>query len=207
MTEQHDTNEFEFRLSPDRRQFAIWEPGNEPWFAPEAAMQGRWITSADMDRLRWTRYVPVADLDKPAAPGIGYEFRESLGVLLSRVQRGVQSDAEADLLRSHIEHLLSEHDRLAALAVPKESTTLTVEQMAHALAAAAAINPQRTATHWDHLSPAERGQYREQARRVITPVADEQPAEPHDTCICPPTHAGLTLCARCPGNTPKEPRS
>ncbi|MET9517015.1 hypothetical protein [Streptomyces sp. NPDC002994] len=53
----------------------------------------------------------------PATPGIGYEFRESLLVLLSRVQRGVQSEAEADLLRSHIEHLLSEHDRLAASAV------------------------------------------------------------------------------------------
>ena len=49
---------FEFAVSPDGRQFAIWEPGNEPWFAPEANMHGRWITSADMDRLGWVRYTP-----------------------------------------------------------------------------------------------------------------------------------------------------
>ena len=116
-------DQYEFRLAPDRRQFAIWEPGNEPWFAPEPAMQGRWITSADMDRLGWIRYVPEqAATSVPPVAGIGYEFRESLLVLLSRVQRGVQSTAEADLLRSHIEHLLSEHDRLAALDEPKEPT-------------------------------------------------------------------------------------
>ncbi|MFE7273012.1 hypothetical protein [Streptomyces sp. NPDC057623] len=57
---------FEFRLSPDRRQFAIWQPGNEPWFVPEAAMQGRWLKPNDMDRLGWTRYVPVDDTP-PAA--------------------------------------------------------------------------------------------------------------------------------------------
>jgi hypothetical protein len=49
---------FAFAVSPDGRQFAIWEPGNEPWFAPEPAMHGRWITSADMDRLGWVRYTP-----------------------------------------------------------------------------------------------------------------------------------------------------
>ncbi|GGQ38379.1 hypothetical protein [Streptomyces mutabilis] len=58
--------QYEFRVSPDRRQFAIWEPGNEPWFAPEAAMQGRWITSADMERLGWTRYVPETSTDQAA---------------------------------------------------------------------------------------------------------------------------------------------
>ncbi|MFE2140228.1 hypothetical protein ACFXA3_00410 [Streptomyces sp. NPDC059456] len=26
-----------------------------------------------------------------------------------------------------------------------------------------------------------------------------------ETCDCPPTQAGLALCARCPGNNPKEP--
>jgi hypothetical protein len=52
-------NKYEFRLSPDHRQFAIWEPGNEPWFVPETAMTGRWIKPNDMDRLGWTRYVPV----------------------------------------------------------------------------------------------------------------------------------------------------
>lgn len=50
---------YEFRLSPNHRDFAIWEPGNEPWFTPEPAMQGRWITPSDMDRLGWTRYLPA----------------------------------------------------------------------------------------------------------------------------------------------------
>ena len=33
----------------------------------------------------------------------------------------------------------------------------------------------------------------------------EPDTTPYDTCICPSTVAGLDLCARCPGNTPKEP--
>ncbi|MEU4348283.1 hypothetical protein [Streptomyces sp. NPDC023838] len=52
--------------------------------------------------------------EQPVPPGVGYEFRDSLLVLLSRVQRGVQSPAEADLLRAHVEHLLAEYDRAAA---------------------------------------------------------------------------------------------
>ncbi|NUK22045.1 hypothetical protein [Streptomyces lunaelactis] len=30
-------------------------------------------------------------------------------------------------------------------------------------------------------------------------------AEPYDECRCSSTNAGLELCARCPGNPPKEP--
>lgn len=30
---------------------------------------------------------------------------------------------------------------------------------------------------------------------------------PYDKCRCTGTQAGLELCARCPGNTPKEPTS
>lgn len=52
---------WEFRLSPDRKQFAIWEPGNEPWFVPVPSMQGRFIGSGEMDRLGWTRFTPMAD--------------------------------------------------------------------------------------------------------------------------------------------------
>lgn len=52
---------WEFRLSPDRRQFAVWEPGNEPWFVPVSAMKGRFVGSGEMDRLGWTRYVPASD--------------------------------------------------------------------------------------------------------------------------------------------------
>ena len=35
----------------------------------------------------------------------------------------------------------------------------------------------------------------------------EPDTTPYDTCICPSNVAGLELCARCPGNTPKEPTS
>lgn len=71
MTETPAPDGWEFRLSPDRRQFAIWEPGNEPWFAPEGNMPGRWISSADMDRLGWTRYTLAAvspAVDRAAVP-------------------------------------------------------------------------------------------------------------------------------------------
>ena len=52
---------WEFRLSPDRRLFAIYEPGNAPWFIPEAAMRGRFVESPDMNRLSWTRYLPASE--------------------------------------------------------------------------------------------------------------------------------------------------
>lgn len=54
-------DDWEFRLSPDRRQFAVWEPGNEPWFVPVPAMRGRFVGSGEMDRLGWTRFTPLAD--------------------------------------------------------------------------------------------------------------------------------------------------
>ena len=52
---------WEFRLSHDRRLFAFYDPGNGPWFVPEPAMQGRFVDSADMDRLDWYRYVPAPE--------------------------------------------------------------------------------------------------------------------------------------------------
>jgi hypothetical protein len=55
---------WEFRLSHDRRLFAFYDPGNGPWFVPEPAMRGRFVDSADMDRLNWDRYVPVPDADE-----------------------------------------------------------------------------------------------------------------------------------------------
>lgn len=54
-------DDWEFRLSPDRRQFAVWEPGNEPWFVPVSAMQGRFVNTSEMDALGWTRFTPMAD--------------------------------------------------------------------------------------------------------------------------------------------------
>jgi hypothetical protein len=54
---------WEFRLSPDQRLFAVYDPGNGPWFVPEPAMQGRFVDSPDMDRLGWHRYVPAPEDD------------------------------------------------------------------------------------------------------------------------------------------------
>lgn len=48
---------WEFRLSPDRREIAIWEPGNEPWFIPEPGMSGRFVS--DHDVKDWTPFRPV----------------------------------------------------------------------------------------------------------------------------------------------------
>lgn len=42
---------WEFRLSPDRRLFAFYDPGNGPWFVPEPAMRGRFVESPDMNAL------------------------------------------------------------------------------------------------------------------------------------------------------------
>lgn len=47
-----------------------------------------------------------------------------------------------------------------------------VEQMARALAAAAALNPQRATVFWDNLSAPERDRYRDQAQPIVTPPAD-----------------------------------
>ena len=49
-------DDWEFRLSDDRRSFAFYDPGNGPWFIPEANMRGRFVETADMDRVpdvRW----------------------------------------------------------------------------------------------------------------------------------------------------------
>lgn len=42
-----------------------------------------------------------------------------------------------------------------------------------------------------------------QLAKALQPLAD---TTPYDKCQCTSTHAGLDLCARCPGNSPKEPR-
>ena len=51
---------WKFALSPDQREFAVWMPGNEPWFAQTLGNdKGRWIGSADLERAGWTVF------DKP----------------------------------------------------------------------------------------------------------------------------------------------
>jgi hypothetical protein len=50
-------DKYEFRLSPDKRLFAIWDPGNTPWFVTDAAGYGKWLSP--MDGLGWTRYLPT----------------------------------------------------------------------------------------------------------------------------------------------------
>lgn len=56
-----EPEDWEFRLSPDRRLFAFYDPGNGPWFVPEPAMRGRFVESPDMDALNWYRYVPAEE--------------------------------------------------------------------------------------------------------------------------------------------------
>ncbi|WP_407553103.1 hypothetical protein QOM21_23980 [Streptomyces sp. Pv4-95] len=59
---------------------------------------------------------PCADAPTAEAqPGPDYEFRDAIGVLVSRAARGVLTADEGPLLRQHVEHLLSDRDRLAAM--------------------------------------------------------------------------------------------
>jgi hypothetical protein len=52
---------WEFRLSPDRRLFAFYDPGNRQWSVPEPAMSGRFVDSPDIDLLGWYRYIPAPE--------------------------------------------------------------------------------------------------------------------------------------------------
>lgn len=59
--------------------------------------------------------------------GYAREHRDSLLVILSRVQRGVQSSAEAALLRTHVEHLLTEIDQHEAAVARVRATCDRIE--------------------------------------------------------------------------------
>jgi len=48
---------WEFRVSPDRRHIAIWDPGNQPWFVPTRSMDGWWRRDNEVED--WQRFVPV----------------------------------------------------------------------------------------------------------------------------------------------------
>ncbi|WP_328962942.1 hypothetical protein [Streptomyces virginiae] len=50
------SEQFEFRLSNDGcRRIAFFDPGNSPWFLPEANMRGRF--TEHIDETKWTRYI------------------------------------------------------------------------------------------------------------------------------------------------------
>jgi hypothetical protein len=55
--------DWEFRLSPDGRDFAFFDQGNGPWFIPRPAMTGRFVSSVQMDAMGWTRFVKAQDAD------------------------------------------------------------------------------------------------------------------------------------------------
>ena len=60
-------HDWEFRLSPDGRHLAIWEPGNEPWFVIDTAFaKGRWADTPEMERNAsdWIPFLPLADPDE-----------------------------------------------------------------------------------------------------------------------------------------------
>lgn len=58
--------EWEFRLSDDRRTIAFFDPGNSPWFIPEANMRGRFASNIDLVKdvngrtVDWIRFIPAA---------------------------------------------------------------------------------------------------------------------------------------------------
>lgn len=56
---------FEIRVSPDRRNVAIFDPSNAPWFVPDENCQGRRVRTAELDAAGWVQYVP-AGADRPA---------------------------------------------------------------------------------------------------------------------------------------------
>ncbi|MFJ5802701.1 hypothetical protein [Streptomyces decoyicus] len=56
---------------------------------------------------------PTTGDDRSPEP-FGYEHRDTLGILLSRMGRGVLLTDERPLLREHVEHLLADRDRLGA---------------------------------------------------------------------------------------------
>lgn len=53
---------WEFRLSPDRRHTAIWDPGNQPWFVVAEA-QGWWKRDHEVED--WQRFTPAQDGARP----------------------------------------------------------------------------------------------------------------------------------------------
>lgn len=89
---------WEFRLSPDRRLFAFYDPGNGPWFVPEPAMRGRFVDSPDMDALNWYRYVPEPDeapVDRAAVLREGENtLREKAGQLSELAEESMRRDLE-----------------------------------------------------------------------------------------------------------------
>jgi hypothetical protein len=87
MTEQQPAPSlWEFRLSPDRLDFAVYDPDKGRWFVPNAPMRGQWVDRVDMDRMSWTRYAPAV---APSAPADRAAIlREAAGALLA-------ADAEA----------------------------------------------------------------------------------------------------------------
>lgn len=57
-------NGWEFRVSPDGRYIAVWEPGNEPWFVIDtSAVKGHWTSTRDMDRhtQHWAQFLEILD--------------------------------------------------------------------------------------------------------------------------------------------------
>lgn len=121
---------------------------------------------------------PTTGDDRSPEP-FGYEHRDTLGILLSRMSRGVLLTDERPLLREHVEHLLADRDRLdAALDRPaagqvddsSHTRAAAVEDLARGLAGAAHINGR--SAPWDDLTPPERARFRVEARRAHTPPAD-----------------------------------
>lgn len=78
------------------------------------------------------------------------EHRDSIAVLLSRVQRGVQSELEGELLRTHIEHLLVQIDTTeAALTALHQGEEPHLDEYTEP-------TPAQWIWHWNRATPEQR---------------------------------------------------
>jgi hypothetical protein len=101
MTEQQPApSGWEFRLSPDRLDFAVYDPDKGRWFVPNAPMRGQWVDRMDMDRMGWTRYEPATVPSAPAARAA----LPAIGVFATLVrQRAEHTEAALARMRDRLE--------------------------------------------------------------------------------------------------------
>ncbi|MEU9498217.1 hypothetical protein [Streptomyces sp. NPDC048196] len=145
------------------------------------------------------------DTGQDVAPGpSSYPYLDTLGVLLSRMVRGVLLEAERPLLREHVEHLLTDRSRSehAASRLMEQRQELAEERYAwqergdRAEAALRRVRAECDAIEAERArvdEPFGDGMVDATARvriAIAGPAADRQPAP------CPPG-GGCTLCSEC----------
>lgn len=88
-----------FAVSPDGCQFAIWQPGNEPWFIPVANLPGHFVGSFDSEMEGWTHFAPTRSpetLDQLVRDVVDDEIAPMLATQLARVLQPIIAAARAE---------------------------------------------------------------------------------------------------------------